>query len=504
MTTPLAEFRLDRSTAIATAGLTLAGVYLALLAFAMGRWPYDRWMLLILAPVLVALGALIIWRVTRGDEVPLTRLIIVALVAKMGASVIRYFVTIDLYGSGDSQRYDVNGAAIANAFHRGELPLSQIIPSDVGTPFIDQFTGLLYTVMGPTRPGGFLVFSWIAFWGLFFFHRAALIGFPEADQRRYALLLFFLPSLLFWPSSIGKEALMLFGLGASAYGAARLLERRPWWWASLAIGLGTTYLVRPHVTAVVLGSIALSFLFRRSGKRPPIFGPAVRLLVVVGLIVITAFALGQAADRILPQYVETESSVDAVGALVERASTGTDEGGSQIDRPLPTNPLDYPYAAFTVLFRPTVLEANSIGTLVAAVETMVVLALFFVSWRRLANLPTVVLRRPYVLMCIVYTGIFAFAWSSFSNLGALARSECRCGVPASALASPSWWTDTRRHHHVVNERRRRPPDRSAATPRRLSSRFHRIPAGHRQPDGSRLRATSGPDFAAATGLPSPS
>ncbi len=45
------------------------------------------------------------------------------------------------------------------------------------------------------------------------------------------------------------------------------------------------------------------------------------------------------------------------------------------------------------------------------------------SWKRLRNLPTMAFRRPYVLFCIVYTGIFAFAWSSFTNLGALARQR---------------------------------------------------------------------------------
>ena len=159
MTTPLGDLRIDRPTAIATGGLVVVGLYLALLAFAMARWPYDRWMVLVLAPVLAAVGSLIVWRVTRDDEVPFTRLIVVALLVKMAASAMRYFVTIDLYGSGDSQRYDLNGADIANAFHRGELGLSQVIPSEIGTPFVDQFTGLLYTAIGPTRPGGFLVFS---------------------------------------------------------------------------------------------------------------------------------------------------------------------------------------------------------------------------------------------------------------------------------------------------------------------------------------------------------
>ena len=51
------------------------------------------------------------------------------------------------------------------------------------------------------------------------------------------------------------------------------------------------------------------------------------------------------------------------------------------------------------------------------------LALCAVSWKRLRNVPAMAFRRPYVLFCLVYTGIFAFAWSSFANLGALARQR---------------------------------------------------------------------------------
>ena len=78
---------------------------------------------------------------------------------------------------------------------------------------------------------------------------------------------------------------------------------------------------------------------------------------------------------------------------------------------------------FSVLFRPTILEADSAGNVVAAVETTLVLVLCAVSWKRLRNVPAMAFRRPYVLFCVVYTGIFAFAWSSFSNLGALARQR---------------------------------------------------------------------------------
>jgi hypothetical protein len=161
--------------------------------------------------------------------------------------------------------------------------------------------------------------------------------------------------------------------------------------------------------------------------------------------------------------------VDAVGALVERASTGTDSGGSEIDRPLPTNPLDYPYAAFTVLFRPTILEANSVATFVASIETMAVLGLFVLSWRRLANLPAVIVRRPYVLMCIVYTGIFAFAWSSFSNLGALARQRVQMWPFLLLLLAIPLVLDARKLRGMARDVHQPEPAASSATRRAVAT-----------------------------------
>ena len=76
------------------------------------------------------------------------------------------------------------------------------------------------------RLGGFLVFAWIGFLGLLLFWRAFRIGVPDGDGRRYMILVLFLPSLLYWPSAIGKEAWMMLGLGLCAYGIACVFQRR--------------------------------------------------------------------------------------------------------------------------------------------------------------------------------------------------------------------------------------------------------------------------------------
>ena len=274
---------------------------------------------------------------------------------------------------------------------------------------------------------------------------------------------------------IGKESLILFSLGLSAYGAARVLERRPWGWAAVAVGVGLTYLVRPHVAAVVLASFALAFLLRRRGKRPPVFGPVARLVMVGALVLMTSFVLGQAVDRFLPQNRGAASPSgepgDSPGALAieglfERAATGTDAGGSAIETVLPTSPLDYPYAAFTVLFRPTLFEVSSLTVLFAALEATALILLFVVSWRRLRNIPVLAIRRPYLLMAITYVGVFAFAWSSFANLGALARQRVQMLPFLLLLLAIPLVLDER-------EKRRRPDQTSlgpAASPKEVLSR----------------------------------
>jgi hypothetical protein len=147
-----------------------------------------------------------------------------------------------------------------------------------------------------------------------------------------------------------------------------------------------------------------------------------RVLTVVILVGAMAFTLGRAVNTLLPNSPTTSTSA-GIGELLDQAQSGTESGGSEIDRPSPNSPFEYPAAVISVLFRPTIFEANSGAGAVAAIETTVLLLLFALSWKRLRNVPAMAFRRPYVLFCVVYTGIFAFAWSSFANLGALARQR---------------------------------------------------------------------------------
>ena len=68
MTSASAVYRLNRANAVAWAGLAAIAVYFAVLTHAVEAWPYDQWMVLILAPALLAIGTGIIVAVTRHDD----------------------------------------------------------------------------------------------------------------------------------------------------------------------------------------------------------------------------------------------------------------------------------------------------------------------------------------------------------------------------------------------------------------------------------------------------
>lgn len=201
-----------------------------------------------------------------GDDI--FWVLVVALLAKLAFSLARYWMVNRLYGgSGDSNQYDADGWAFAEAVRGGQfIPNIAVTDSaEGGTATIVRLTGYIYAVVGRSKFAAFFVYSWMAFWGCVLFWRAAKRAFPEMDLRRYMYLVLFWPSLLFWPSSVGKDAVMLLLLGITTYGAAVVLSTSPkaWGLVPFAAGVGGMLLIRTHVAlmAVLAVAVATAFAF---------------------------------------------------------------------------------------------------------------------------------------------------------------------------------------------------------------------------------------------------
>jgi hypothetical protein len=399
--------------------LALVGIlaYLIWLSWAMAYTSYDVWGALILAPVLLAICIPLVLRLTRDDEPWIARLILVALVCKMLASLIRYFVVFEIYGGGDAVEYDQWGELLAPLFRGGDVSVDIERPV-IGTGFMRILTGVVYAFTGTTQMGGFLVFSVLGFWGLYLFYRAFRIGLPSGDHRRYALLVFFLPSLIFWPSSIGKEAWMTLSLGLMAYGAARLFAQWRGGFALFGLGLVATLMVRPHVALVAAVAAAAAYLVRRP-KRASLLSPAAK---VVGILVLVGGAV------LVMSQVETffgvsrldQESVDQILTTTEDRSS---QGGSEYSLERSGSPLGIGSAALAVIFRPWPTEAGSGTAMFASLEGLFLLGLLVLSTGRFLAVPRMALRTPYVAMALSYTILFIYAFSSVANFGIISRQR---------------------------------------------------------------------------------
>ncbi len=412
------------ATAAATA---LVMVYVLAVGFLLQQ-PYDVAGGVLMAHVLGAITVpALIW-LTRNDDRRTRRLILAGLGAKFVGTLARFAIVFGVYGGGDSDSYDRAGRIVAAAFRHGDF--SGVFEGKfVGTGFLELLTGIVYTVTGPTKLGGFLVFSWLGFWGTYLFYRAFRMALPHADHRRYGLLIFFLPSMVFWPSSIGKDAWMTLMLGVLVYGAARLMAKKGMGLPLVTVGVLGTALVRPHITIIAVAGVVVAYMVSPNRSRS-FAAPLTKLLGTVALAAILSFAAVSAQ-----RFFKLES-VESIAETQARVNDRTLKGNA-FEAPSVTSPVQLPVAMFTVLFRPLPIEARNAFALFTSLEGAGLLVLFVLKAPRLRNLlPR--RRAPYLTFCSIYSVLFAVAFSNISNFGILARQRVQLfPFVLAALAVPA-------------------------------------------------------------------
>lgn len=379
--------------------------------------------MLVLVPVLSLLTIVMAVIAARQEADPgLRRLLFTAFVVKMVGGAGRYIVAFSLYdGQADASRYHRVGSDLAEAFSSGQWDLGS--QGLVGTRFIEVVTGVVYWVTGPSKIAGFLVFAWIGFLGQYWFYRAFRVAVPEGNLRLYAAFVFFLPSLVFWPSSIGKEAWMLATLGLAAYGAACLLGRRRGGLWRLGLGLWGAAMVRPHVAVLLLAGLGIAVVLqagRRAVGSHSALGPIVRAVGAGAIAVAFVAVLGTASENF---EVGQERRAETLTDVRDYANQQSEQGGSAFEAEPVDSPLDFPAGFVSVLFRPFPHEVDSGQALVSALEGMGLLAATGWRFRSVLTFVRRLRRTPYLLASAVFVLGFVWGFSSFGNFGILVRQR---------------------------------------------------------------------------------
>ena len=147
--------------------MLIAG-YVSFVLLIVDRTSFDLWGGVLLAPALVILALPALrHQSARESDAGTFRLLLVALVVKLAGAVARYYVAFTVYGGvADAARYHSAGAALAVPFRNLDFTSFHLT---TGTPFVENVTGLVYALIGPSKMGGFLFFSWLGFWSFLFY-----------------------------------------------------------------------------------------------------------------------------------------------------------------------------------------------------------------------------------------------------------------------------------------------------------------------------------------------
>lgn len=409
----------NRSALLTSIGLTLIALCVGVVSYALLRLPYDQSGAVLVGPLLLLAAIPAAQRAARtsGDG-GLAWILVIGLAVKLLASTVRWLVAFDLYdGVADAASYDGVGSQLATQIRSGDLDL-RVGAEIPGTGSLQIVTGVVYAIIGPSILGGFFVFSALAYYGQYLLYRAFRIGYPSGDHRRYAYFVLLFPSMLYWPSSIGKEAWILVGLGMSALGLAKLLARKAGGLIAIFTGLLAIALVRPHIAILFIASVLPAYLWPRGRlnsmplRQWVLWGFTAALIVIASLILL---------GRVQEQFgIEGLSQADTA---FEETSRRTSQGGSSFDPIEVRSPADLPQSLVTVLFRPFPFEAHNLQTLIASAETSLLLVLVVFSWRRIVRLPGFALGQPYVRFATFMTLLSAVAFSYMGNFGVLARQR---------------------------------------------------------------------------------
>jgi hypothetical protein len=162
-----------------------------------------------------------------------------------------------LFNPSDSKNYFVKAITMS----RGDQWFDYF---GIGTSFIDFISFFLVNRLGFTYEAGMVFFSWLGFLGflfLYIFFKERIKSSPLLFGFDGIKVLFLLPNLHFWSSSIGKGSLIFFGFGLFFF-ALNKPGLRLW---GLLLGGWIIFQIRPHIFYVILIAIAIAYTFSTKG-----------------------------------------------------------------------------------------------------------------------------------------------------------------------------------------------------------------------------------------------
>jgi hypothetical protein len=275
------------------------------------------------------------------------------------------------------------------------------------THFIDFISYFLVNNLGFTYEAEMALFAWMGYLGFLLFY----IFFKERIHTKHTFLgvdymwiLFLLPNLHFWSSSLGKGSLIFFGFGLFFY-SLMYPARRIW---AIVLGGLIIYMIRPHIFLVIMIAIGVSYTFSTRGV-----AIGYRIAILVGAVVAMAFVY---QDVLQMTGLEDESISDPLISHRARELSKATSGIDLVNYSIPEK-------LFAFWFRPLFFDAPGMLGYIVSFENVFYLV-FFAKLIRPSGFKYVWSGDAMVKTCLLtFLGV-SFALEQISgNLGLAMRQK---------------------------------------------------------------------------------
>ncbi len=315
-----------------------------------------------------------------------------------GMLILHFVMTVSFYffvlnGIGDAKGYYKSTAALKN-LDQTSLMSNGFIETTL-FPFVHYLDFSFFS--------SFFLFSLPSFAGFVFLYDIA-IRLLKGKWSSW-LLLFLMPSMHFWTGAIGKDALIFFGLS--------------WILHNYCTGKKIVAYIIPLLIVGLVRFYVLALIGAGTGLALVLLSKQIKLAYKV--LALAVFGTG--AVLIMPFFLETIAvgDVSNISKQSEIVMKANQEGGGAVD--LQGSNLAVKW--FSYLFRPFIFEARSAQALLAAVENVVWLVIFWkiaVGIRFRRYIPA----RRQTIFWICVACIFTVTLPSafiLSNLGIASRQK---------------------------------------------------------------------------------
>lgn len=277
-----------------------------------------------------------------------------------------------------------------------------------GTEFMRAFNYIPANMLGMSFLSNTMFYSMLGSFGVTYFFLIAARTIPyNVIIKGYVLfpLIFFLPQLHFWSAGVGKDTLLFLCIGMFVYGLMKPVSRIP---LIIIAGL-LSMAIRPHITLFLLVGFGLAYIF---GGKISVFQRVVFSLALLGIGLV-----------ILPSVMEFAKIEEASAESFDKFAQGKasvlsrSHTGSAVD----ISSMPFPLKVLTFWFRPFFFDVRNINGLVASLENLILVVLFFKAMRLK---PFKAFKdAPFVIKGLVFfllVGTLAFS-QSLGNVGIMIR-----------------------------------------------------------------------------------